>query len=202
MADHVDHAGSYRRALEELVGPGARIADIGAGGGVPSLPILAGEHRGGAPAGWSMVLADASRKRCSFLTRAVGELDLSDRVSVVWTRIEEWAHEPDVRFSFDAVIARGFGPPSTTVECGVGLLADGGHLVISEPPGLRRWPVEPLAELGLVQIHAAVDDSPFGLAVFRRDGSIGRPDDKMPRPFKQQRSRPLFTVVPEGDGAG
>ncbi len=198
VADHVEHAERFRKGLAALVGPGARIADIGAGGGVPSLPILAGSRKGEMANAWSMVLVDAAAKRCAFLAWAIVELGLQQRASVARARVEQWAHDPQIRFGFDAVIARGFGPPAFTVECGVGLLTDGGYLLISEPPGLRCWPTDELRDLGLCQVD--VDgDSLEGLAAFVRRDELARLPDRIPRSAKQQRSSPVLTMVPTRD---
>lgn len=158
---------------------GVRFVDLGAGGGLPSLPILV------ARPSYSAVLLDAIRKRCSFLVWAAGQLGIADRVEVWCGRAEEIGHEDRARFRFDAVVARSFGPPAQTVECGAPLLRPGGRLLISEPPEEREWPADPLAAVGLVhQVDAAV-----GVVVLRRDGDV---DDRYPRRIKVQQRMPLF----------
>lgn len=155
------------------------VADIGAGGGVPSLPLLVDRP-------WlQAVLIDASQRRCSFLVWACAELSMSDRVAVWCGRVEELAHEDRARASFDAVVARGFGPPSITAECGSGLLKLGGHLIVSEPPEGRDWPSEALSVIGLEQV--VVDDP--GFAVFSMNTE--QPAE-IPRSSKTQQKRPLF----------
>ncbi len=201
IREHIDHAEVFAQALNDhaasdrvssdrvssdraLSARGAyRFADIGAGGGVPSLPILVANDQ------WTAVLMDSSQKRCSFLVWASTELGLADRVEVWCGRVEQIAHDDRARFMFDAVIARGFGPPASTIECGVGLLVEGGRLIISEPPGQRRWPAAELDTVGLAQRSepGRVD----GVAVFERVGLL---DQHLPRNAKQQRSRPLFTL--------
>lgn len=146
---------------------------------MPSLPILM------ARPDYSAVLLDAIGKRCSFLVWAAGRLGLSDRVEVWCGRAEEIGHEERARFVFDAVVARGFGPPAQTVECGAPLLKPGGRLVISEPPEKRTWPGEPLDEIGL----ALEPDIAAGVVVLRRNGAV---DDRYPRRIKSQQRRPLF----------
>ena len=49
------------------------------------------------------------------------------------------------------MVARGFGPPPATAECGSGFAAVAGALSVSEPPGgdLSRWPAEGLSQVGL-----------------------------------------------------
>lgn len=131
------------------------------------------------------MLIDTIRKRCSFLVWAAGRLELDDRVDVWCGRAEEIGHEARARFRFDAVVARGFGRPSQTVECGAPLLRPGGRLVISEPPEKRSWPSEPLAGIGLV----LEPDVAAGVVVLRRDGVV---DDRFPRRIKSQQRTPLF----------
>ncbi|MEM7324395.1 MAG: RsmG family class I SAM-dependent methyltransferase [Actinomycetota bacterium] len=174
---HIEHAALFGRALGSAE---RRFADIGAGGGLPGLPILV------AAEAVTAVLIDASQKRCSFLVWAVAELELGDRVEVWCGRAEALGHQTRAREQFDAVVARGFGPPAVTLECAAPLLRPGGQVIISEPPVHRTWPADGLAELGLTQ-----DQAEQGLAMFTRTGSL--PDD-IPRSTKQLQRRPLFQV--------
>ncbi len=50
---------------------------------------------------------------------------------------------------FDAVLARGFGPPDLTLEVAARLVSPGGRIVISEPPHGDRWSPDQLERLGL-----------------------------------------------------
>jgi 16S rRNA (guanine527-N7)-methyltransferase len=229
VEDHIDHARRFTRALDAVVAVDPewlssgvrhrppRLADLGAGGGLPSLPVLVDQDEGGhSPlAGASAVLIDASQKRCSFLIWACTELGLSDRVEVWCGRAEEIAHQDRARFTFDLVLARGFGPPAWTVECGAPLLSAGGLLCISEPPKRRSWPADGLAAVGLSgpvlggRDADALDDRDGGaggraggdgeaghavagdIAVFRR---IGEVDDRFPRRAKVAGRDPLFRL--------
>ncbi len=181
IAPQVDHSRRFGAALMDgwsVESP--HVADLGAGGGVPSLPI-AFDRRD-----VELVLVDASAKRTSFLVWASLELSVSDRVEVWTGRAEEFAHLDDRRGAFDGVVARGFGPPSATLECAGPLLRIGGRCVISEPPGHRHWPVEGLALVGLTQI-----EGPEGFAVFERT-SEGR--DGLPRSARELKRQPLFSM--------
>jgi 16S rRNA (guanine527-N7)-methyltransferase len=99
----------------------------------------------------SWTLLDANGRRGRFLRRALAELGLAERVEVWIGRAEELGRDPGRRGAFDLVVARGFGPPAVTAECGAPFLAVGGSLVVSEPPGgdAGRWPAEGLATVGL-----------------------------------------------------
>ncbi len=193
VEDHVEHAARFRQALEGLE-PGLdtsadpasgsagldRVADIGAGGGVPGLVLLATMPE------LQVTLIDASQKRCAFLVWAVSELGLADRAEVWSGRAEVLGHEERARERFDAVVARGFGPPASTLECATGLVRPGGHVVISEPPVRRRWPADGLAELALELAPPAE-----AMAVFLRRSGL---DDRYPRPARQQQRRPTFDL--------
>lgn len=170
-------------AAAELLPAEGRILDLGSGGGLPGLPLLM------AGVGRSWVLLDGSVRRAAFLTDAIRSLGLSDRAEVLATRAEEAGREPHLRGSFDAVIARSFGPPAVTAECGAPFLALSGILVVAEPPGGRadRWPRPGLALLGLVpgQQHQ------LG-ATYQTLTQIDPCPDRFPRRTGVPAKRPLF----------
>lgn len=190
---HIDHGIGFAEALldglDEAAGNAGfgalRVADLGAGGGVPGLPLACTIDRA------RVVLIDAAAKRTAFLTWAVVELELADRVTVVRGRAEEIGHRREHRFAYDGVVARSFGPPSSTLECAAPLLRPGGRCVISEPPGGRTWRANELATLGL-----AVSAGPTGYAVFERTGEMGA---VYPRPVVEQRARPTVPSTSPGD---
>jgi len=175
VSDHVDHAANFARSLPD---DPCHYIDLGAGGGLPSLPILVSRPD------TSAVLLDASQRRCSFLVWASVELGLTERVDVWTARAEVVGHEQRARSRFDAVVARSFGPPAWTAECAAPLLVAGGRLLISEPPGGRAWPTEGLARMGL-----ALCDTPLPVAVFERRG---QPPDELPRSSKEYKKDPYF----------
>ncbi len=142
LDDQRRHAVSF---VALLGAPVATFVDLGAGGGLPGL-VLALEWpsaRG--------VLLDASRRRGAHLESACDQLAIADRVDVVVARVEDAARDEAWRGRFQLVVARAFGPPAVTAECGVGFLAPGGRLAVSEPPGgdPGRWDEDGLATLGL-----------------------------------------------------
>ncbi|MHB8220181.1 MAG: 16S rRNA (guanine(527)-N(7))-methyltransferase RsmG [Acidimicrobiales bacterium] len=136
---HVAHALGYMGAVDRVGSheggnfrPGARIMDLGSGGGVPGL-VLAG-----AWARAEVVLLDASKRRTDFLSWAVERLGLSSRVRVLACRAEEAGRDESERGCYDVVVARSFARPSVTAECGAPFLKVGGMLVVSEPPSDQR----------------------------------------------------------------
>lgn len=141
---HIANAGSFLAALEPL-DAGGSVIDLGSGGGVPGLVIALSRPD------LDLVLVDAMQKRCRFLEEAVAALGL--RASVVCDRAEELGRGA-LRGSAAAVVARSFGPPATTAECAAPLLAQGGNLIVSDPPGdAPRWAEDGLERLGLRLSH-------------------------------------------------
>ena len=139
--EHVRHAAGF---IGDLV-DGARVVDLGSGGGVPGLVLAC------ARPDLHLTLVDAASRRCEVLRWAVDALDAGSRVEVMHGRAEDLARSPLHRERHDAVVARLFGPPAVTAECARGFLRSGGVLVVSEPPSMteaERWPVDGLGRLG------------------------------------------------------
>jgi 16S rRNA (guanine527-N7)-methyltransferase len=156
---HVNHAAGFAAGIERAP---AQFLDLGSGGGVPGL-VLARSW----PAS-RVVLLDARERRCRFLREAVRDLDIAERVVVVWARAEEAGHRDYLRGAFDLVVARGFGPPAVTAECGAPFLRVGGRLAVSEPPddgdagapadASERWATGGLARLGMAVGRSWTDE--------------------------------------------
>jgi 16S rRNA (guanine527-N7)-methyltransferase len=157
--------------------------DLGSGGGLPGL-VLA---RHWPESSW--LLLDGNRRRTEWLARAVSTLAMADRVQVRCSRAEETGRDPALRFTFDLVTARGFGPPAVTAECAAPLLAPGGVLVVSEPPGgdPSRWPAAGLDQLGL-----AADGLVVSPAAFQRLRRVAPCPSRFPRRVGVPAKRPLF----------
>ena len=184
IGPHIDHALDFVSILHAL-GAG-RVLDLGAGGGLPGLVILA------AMPDVSMVLLDAHQRRSAFLRQAVEALGWSDRVEVVAARAEDAGRDPRHRGMFHTVVARSFGPPAVTAECGAPFLHPGGHLVVSEPPELEvgRWPAAGLEQLGLRTIGVP-DGAPIThrFTVLQASATCS---DRFPRRAGVPARRPLF----------
>jgi 16S rRNA (guanine527-N7)-methyltransferase len=180
---HVEHA----EGLATTVGAGfaGRFLDLGSGAGVPGLTLVLAW-----PAA-SGTLLDSQHRRCRFLEEALRELEAADHATVACGRAEELARRPELRGAFDLVVARGFGAPATTAECGVGFLGEGGRILVSEPPdgGSRdRWSPDGLAELGL-RGPELVGEEGARFALLHR---VGHVSDRWPRRTGVPAKRPLW----------
>jgi 16S rRNA (guanine527-N7)-methyltransferase len=138
----VEHARGFVRGLVDVESNGS-VVDLGAGGGVPGL-VIAYDR-----VDLRITLLDRRTKRTDFLERIVRRLGWSDRVSVAAVDVDEFSI--DREHSFDAAVARGFGPPDETLARGVRLVRPGGRIVISEPPVGDRWDPDLLEQLGVVR---------------------------------------------------
>lgn len=181
---HVAHALGFAA----LVPPSGAVIDLGAGGGVPGLVLLAALPE------LKLTLLESNQRRCRFLETCINDAGWSSRATVVEARAEEAARLPRLRHAFDAAVARSFGAPAVTAECGAPFLRLGGVLIVSEPPerngGPDRWPTAPLAALGLERSSLDLpDDGPHFVAL-TATSLCGK---GVPRRVGLPSKRPLFS---------
>lgn len=129
-----------------IAGRATTVVDLGSGGGLPGLVIAVrcpGAH---------LALIERRAKRADLLRYGVHALGLGDRVAVVEADAAEVPACSEVITGWgraDVVTARSFGPPSVVAGHAARLLAPGGRLVVSEPPGMStRWSDTTVRELG------------------------------------------------------
>jgi 16S rRNA (guanine527-N7)-methyltransferase len=194
LDEQVEHGRAFAAAVDRgwgtAAGPDApprprRVVDLGSGGGLPALVIARSRS------GVTFTLVEAQHRRAQFLEEAVARLALGASVEVALERAEVFGRDPEHRGAYDVATARAFGPPAVVAECAAPLLASGGVLVVSEPPGVAdgvRWPDEGLALLGMGS--AAVLDAEgrrFAVIPQRRPCP-----DRYPRRVGIPAKRPLF----------
>jgi len=103
-----------------LIAPGAQVADIGSGAGLPGLVwVLARPDV-------RVVLIESLLRRVTFLTECVHELGVQDRVVVIRARAEEAA---DRAGGVDVATARAVAPLGTIARWSAPLLRPGGSLL-------------------------------------------------------------------------
>ena len=96
-----------------------RLADVGAGAGLPGIPLAI------ARPGMPVVLIERSTRKCAFLRHAVVELDLSN-VDVEACDVRSYA-APD---AFDTVTVRAVAPPAQAWDLVRHLLKPGGSALL------------------------------------------------------------------------
>jgi 16S rRNA (guanine527-N7)-methyltransferase len=185
ISDQIDHALGFVVTAESVLGRSpTSVADLGSGGGVPGLILVAC---------WPsarFVLLDSNERRTEFLSEITTELKGFELVEVIRSRAEEIGRSEPFRQQFDLVTSRSFGAPAVTAECGAALLSIGGVMVVSEPPeGEDRWPMDGLLPLGLVPSDQFRFEDRFGYQVLRKEEPT---PDRYPRRTGVPTKRPLF----------
>ena len=106
----------------EKLRKGAKVLDLGTGGGFPALPVKIVYPDA------EMTMLDATAKKLAVLDEMTGALGLENAVTV-WGRAEELAHEAKYRASFDLVVSRAAMYLPALIECAVPFLKEGGTLI-------------------------------------------------------------------------
>lgn len=104
------------------------LVDIGAGAGIPGLPLRLADPT------IAVTLIEARRKRVSFLLAAKRELDLGNVVVKEGRAEKLLEQEPDLISAFDVVVARSVGPAATLLPLARRYLKAGGLFLASGPP--------------------------------------------------------------------
>jgi len=181
---HFTHSLGFALCWEERTPtPPDSFLDLGSGGGLPGLFLLA---RWRCPA----VFTDSMVKRASFLEEVLEWEGAPSQGTVIEGRVEETARIPELIESFDLVTARSFGPPAVTAECGAQFMKIGGVMIVSEPPEdteIERWNPDKLADLGLVAEGRVRHGAAY--QVLRKTRST---PSEYPRSIGTPRKRPLF----------
>ena len=111
----------------DLIPAGARVLDLGTGGGVPgiTLAVWGGDLH--------LTLLDRTQKKIAFVQRAAAVLDLQN-CHPAWGSAEELSSRmsPDDRFA--AVVARGVGSVAHLMRLARPLLRPRGKLLLRKPP--------------------------------------------------------------------
>jgi 16S rRNA (guanine527-N7)-methyltransferase len=112
-----------------LLPPGpARLVDVGAGAGVPGIPLALAR-----PA-LAVTLCEAASRKTAFLGEARVALGLEARLVVETTRAETLGRRADARETFDVAVARAVGPVATCLELMLPLLRVGGIALLYRGP--------------------------------------------------------------------
>jgi len=176
--------------LEALNGGVAwRCLDVGAGGGLPGIPLAI------AFPGLSVTLLEATGKKAAFLHETVAALELSN-VSVVAARAEEAGRDPSHRDAYDLVVARALAPLDVALEWCLPFVKTGGVLVLPRGNDLpEQLPAGWIAAKALsarlrAPLPLELADLPPGRALAVAD-KLGRTPKAYPRRAGLASKRPL-----------
>ena len=169
-----------------LLPRGAKVCDVGAGAGFPSVPLALLRDD------CTFTLVDSLNKRVGFLQEIFRRLDLP-HCRAVHSRAEDFARTH--RGAFDVVVARAVAPLPTLLEYCAPLTAQGG-LVVAYKGNRADEEAEDAqraaTQLGLLAIDAIAYTLPIGgtrkILVYRRDGDC---PTRYPRGGNKPRTNPL-----------
>jgi 16S rRNA (guanine527-N7)-methyltransferase len=137
---------------------GAAWLDLGAGAGIPGIPLAVA-----LPAA-ELTLLDSASRKCAFLSEAVAATGLDGRARVVCARSEQYAAVGSPgRDAFAVVLARAVAPLPTLLELAAPLLAFGGVLLANKTGRALR------------------DEAPAAAAVAGACGLAAEPSQPLPR---------------------
>ncbi|GFN23103.1 16S rRNA (guanine(527)-N(7))-methyltransferase RsmG [Thermanaeromonas sp. C210] len=112
-------------ALE--VPPGARVVDVGSGGGLPGMVLKIYRPD------LEVTLVEGTRKKAEFLSAAIRELGL-EGIRCVWARAEVVGRQEEFRERFDLATARAVADLAVVLEYCVPLVRVGGRVVAYKGP--------------------------------------------------------------------
>lgn len=107
----------------------ARLLDVGAGAGLPGIPLAI------VLPNVSLDLLEATQKKCRFLEHVVATIGLV-HASVLCGRAEDLGHQADLRESYDVVVARAVAPLATLVELCLPFACIGGRIIAQKKLGI------------------------------------------------------------------
>lgn len=123
QARHVAESLALGRLLDAhgLLPDGARVLDLGAGGGLPGIPLRIAWPR------IALTLLESVGKKCRFLEDLARDLPL-ETITVLEGRAEAYGHDPAHRGQYDLVVARAVAPLPILIEYALPFLRPGGRL--------------------------------------------------------------------------
>lgn len=131
-------------ALESLIAEGCRVADVGSGAGLPGIPLAILRPD------LEMTLIEPMLRRSNFLTEALDELGLDDRVTVVRGRAE------DADLHVDVVVSRAVAKLATLINWTADLIVESGSLLALKGQSADDEVVKAKKELSKRRLSAEV----------------------------------------------
>ena len=184
----------YKHFLDSLAGidefyANANVAEIGSGGGFPSIPLKIVRED------LNFTLVESTGKKCEFLRTCIRELDLN-RVTVVNSRAEELGKTPAFREKFDVCCARAVARMSSLVEYCLPFVRKNGIFLAykGEAEEELKEAQRAIAVLGGGKAESTVYLLPenYGKRTLVKVEKIGCTPEKDPRGNGKERSKPIL----------
>ncbi len=171
---------------------GAKVMDIGCGGGFPTLPLAMIRPD------INIVGVDSTEKKVKYVAETAETLELSN-VSAISARAEELVHMPDMRESFDVVTSRAVARLNVLDElCMPFLKIDGRFVIMKGAAGQEelneaRGGIEKLGGKVTLNDNKALmlDQTNFEKRVIIIVDKVNQTPLQYPRQFGQIKKKPL-----------
>ena len=149
-----------------IMNPVGSVLDIGSGGGIPGIPLAI------AAPGLDVTMVESNRKKCRFIERVLGELNLANaRVCAV--RVENFSQEK----LFDYCVARAFADIEKCLPLMSDKISGSGKILLYKGPGCAAE-VERAEEIRkklclappkIVELPQIISPGGFSIAVYEND---------------------------------
>ena len=177
--------------IADRIPAGATVADVGCGGGFPTLPLALVRPD------LTIVGIDSTDKKVRYVQRTADALGLSN-VRTMAARAEELAHDTAIRESFDVVISRAVARLNVLNELCLPLVAVGGQFMAMKGAagqaeldeaahGMARLGAE-IRTSEAYQIHLSSESEERVLIIAKKIAVTPR---EFPRPFGNIKKKPL-----------
>lgn len=103
--------------------PAARVVDLGAGAGLPSLPLKF------ALPGLQVLLVESVRKKVAFCQEAIRATGVT-KIEAIWGRGEDLGGRSDRRRAYDWAVSRALGSSADVAKLALPFLAPGGRILL------------------------------------------------------------------------
>lgn len=110
-------------AVVDAIAQGLTVADVGSGAGLPGIPLALVRPD------LRLILIEPLQRRSEFLAKAVTELGISDRVTVIRARAEEYSASESEPKTFEIVTCRAVAPLAKLIGWTKQLFLPDGKLV-------------------------------------------------------------------------
>jgi 16S rRNA (guanine527-N7)-methyltransferase len=169
---------------------GAGWLDLGAGSGIPGLPLAIALPAVG------LTLLEAASRKCEFLEAAVDAAGVAARAYVICARSEDYAAAAPGREGASVVLARAVAPLPVLVELAAPLLSPGGVLLASKTAAaVRQEGAAGETAAGICGLAAGavvrLERSPLDQAVCAVYEKVAPTPDRFPRRAGIAAKRPL-----------
>lgn len=178
--------------FEKFIPKGAKLCDVGCGGGFPTLPLAIVRPD------IKITALDSTEKKLKFVEYAANVLDLSN-VSVLPSRAEETARKNEYRETFDCVCARAVARLNVLCELCLPLVSVGGIFISSKGSAADEEANEAKGAISL--LSAKIQNSERTELISKKETAqrtifiikkLSHTDKKYPRPYGTITKKPLI----------